>query len=122
MPAKNYPRIRKGDVMFSRFYIGVLLIAALWIWFGSSFDTGGKIVYTGMLSGGLIPAMWLDTLLKCGPQCLRTVPTMMRIFDILYALPFTIFVIILMVLFGRNIILLFMAIGAVEWLTSNEDT
>lgn len=43
--------------------------------------------------------------------------TMMRIVDIMYALPFTIFVIILMVLFGRNIILLFMAIGAVEWLT-----
>lgn len=42
---------------------------------------------------------------------------MMRIVDILYALPFTIFVILLMVLFGRNIILLFVAIGAVEWLT-----
>lgn len=42
---------------------------------------------------------------------------MMRIVDILYALPFTIFVILLMVFFGRNIILLFVAIGAVEWLT-----
>ncbi len=42
---------------------------------------------------------------------------MMRMVDILYALPFTIFVIILMVFFGRNIILLFVAIGAVEWLT-----
>lgn len=42
---------------------------------------------------------------------------MMRIVDILYALPFTIFVILLMVFFGRNIILLFLAIGAVEWLT-----
>lgn len=42
---------------------------------------------------------------------------MMRIVDILYALPFTIFVILLMVLFGRNIVLLFVAIGAVEWLT-----
>ena len=42
---------------------------------------------------------------------------MMRIVDILYALPFTIFVILLMVFFGRNIILLFAAIGAVEWLT-----
>jgi oligopeptide transport system permease protein len=42
---------------------------------------------------------------------------MMRIVDILYALPFTVFVILLMVIFGRNIILLFMAIGAVEWLT-----
>ena len=42
---------------------------------------------------------------------------MMRIVDILYALPFTLFVILLMVFFGRNIILLFVAIGAVEWLT-----
>ena len=42
---------------------------------------------------------------------------MMRVVDILYALPFAIFVILLMVFFGRNIFLLFLAIGAVEWLT-----
>jgi oligopeptide transport system permease protein len=42
---------------------------------------------------------------------------MMRIVDIMYALPFTIFVILLMVFFGRDIWLLFLAIGAVEWLT-----
>ena len=42
---------------------------------------------------------------------------MMRFVDVLYALPFTIFIILLMVVFGRNIILLFLAIGAVEWLT-----
>jgi oligopeptide transport system permease protein len=42
---------------------------------------------------------------------------MMRIVDVLYALPFTVIVILLMVFFGRNFILLFVAIGAVEWLT-----
>ena len=42
---------------------------------------------------------------------------MMRFVDILYALPFTIFVILLMVFFGRDIRLMFLAIGAVEWLT-----
>jgi len=42
---------------------------------------------------------------------------MMRIVDILYALPFMIFIILLMVIFGRNLLLLFLAIGAVEWLT-----
>ena len=42
---------------------------------------------------------------------------MMRIVDVLYGLPFIIFIILLMVIFGRNIWLLFMAIGAVEWLT-----
>jgi oligopeptide transport system permease protein len=47
----------------------------------------------------------------------RTDSVMMRIVDILYALPFTVFVIILMVVFGRDFILLFIAIGAVEWLT-----
>lgn len=47
----------------------------------------------------------------------KTDAVMMRIVDILYALPFTIFVILLMVFFGRNIFLLFFAIGAVEWLT-----
>jgi len=42
---------------------------------------------------------------------------LMRTVDILYALPFAIFVILLMVFFGQNIILLFVAIGTVEWLT-----
>lgn len=42
---------------------------------------------------------------------------MMRFVDVLYALPFIFFVIILMVVFGRNFILMFVAIGAVEWLT-----
>ena len=42
---------------------------------------------------------------------------MMRNVDILYGLPFIIFIILLMVIFGRNLWLLFGAIGAVEWLT-----
>jgi len=42
---------------------------------------------------------------------------MMRLVDILYALPFMIFIILLLVVFGRNLLLLFFAIGAVEWLT-----
>jgi oligopeptide transport system permease protein len=42
---------------------------------------------------------------------------MMRIVDILYSLPFIFLVIILMVTFNQNFILLFVAIGAVSWLT-----
>jgi oligopeptide transport system permease protein len=42
---------------------------------------------------------------------------MMRTVDVLYSLPFIFFVILLMVTFGSNIILIFVAIGAVEWLT-----
>lgn len=42
---------------------------------------------------------------------------MMRIVEIFYSLPFVIFVILLVTLFGRDIWLIFIAIGAVEWLT-----
>ncbi len=42
---------------------------------------------------------------------------MMRVVDVIYTLPFTIFVILLMVAFGRSLWLIFVAIGAVEWLT-----
>jgi oligopeptide transport system permease protein len=42
---------------------------------------------------------------------------MMRFVDVLYSLPFIFFVILLMVAFGSNILLIFVAIGAVEWLT-----
>jgi len=41
---------------------------------------------------------------------------MMRIVDVLYSVPFTPFVIVLTVLFGRDLVLLFLAIGAVSWL------
>jgi oligopeptide transport system permease protein len=47
----------------------------------------------------------------------RVDAVMMRLVDILYALPFMIFIVLLMVVFGRNMLLLFLAIGAVEWLT-----
>lgn len=47
----------------------------------------------------------------------KTDACMMRIVDMLYAYPFIFFVIILMVVFGRNIFLLFAALGAVQWLT-----
>lgn len=41
---------------------------------------------------------------------------MMRFVDIMYSLPFIFFVIMLMTFFGRNFLLMFVAIGAVEWL------
>ncbi|MCD8284139.1 MAG: ABC transporter permease [Opitutae bacterium] len=42
---------------------------------------------------------------------------MMRIVDILYALPFTLFVILLTVVFGQDLWLIYVAIGAISWLT-----
>ncbi|MEE8118832.1 MAG: ABC transporter permease subunit, partial [Gammaproteobacteria bacterium] len=41
---------------------------------------------------------------------------MMRTVDVLYAMPFMFFVILLMVMFERNILLIFVAIGAINWL------
>jgi oligopeptide transport system permease protein len=47
----------------------------------------------------------------------RTDSIMMRLVDVMYSLPFLFFVILLMVFFGRHIVLIFIALGAVEWLT-----
>jgi oligopeptide transport system permease protein len=41
---------------------------------------------------------------------------MMRVVDVLYALPFIFFVIMLVVFFGRNFVLMFIAVGCIEWL------
>jgi oligopeptide transport system permease protein len=41
---------------------------------------------------------------------------MMRFVDVMYSLPFVFFVILLVVFFGRNLVLMFLAVGAVEWL------
>ncbi len=96
-------------------------------WFGT--DYLGRDLLTRLLYGGRISLMvgfaatgvslLIGVLYGATAGFLggRTDSAMMRLVDILYALPFTIFVIILMVFFGRNIILLFMAIGAIEWLT-----
>lgn len=46
----------------------------------------------------------------------KTDELMMRVVDVLYSLPFTFFVIMLVVFFGRNFLLMFVAIGAVLWL------
>jgi oligopeptide transport system permease protein len=46
----------------------------------------------------------------------RVDDAMMRVIDILYSLPFIFFVILLVVFFGRNVVLMFLAVGAIEWL------
>jgi oligopeptide transport system permease protein len=42
---------------------------------------------------------------------------MMRFVDVIYAMPFIFFVILVTVVFGNSIFLIFLAIGAVEWMT-----
>lgn len=51
-----------------------------------------------------------------GYQGGRIDAVMMRVVDVLYSVPFTPFVVVLTVLFGRDLVLLFVAIGAVSWL------
>ena len=92
-------------------------------------DTLGRDLLTRMMYGSRISLMvgFLATVVALVIGVLwgtiagfaggRTDAIMMRIVDVLYGIPFIILIILLMVIFGRNLVLLFMAIGAVEWLT-----
>lgn len=96
-------------------------------WFGT--DNLGRDLLTRILYGGRI-SMTVGILASLVSVIVgviygaisgfiggKTDNILMRIVDILYALPFIFLVIILMVYFGRNILLLFVALGLTQWLT-----
>lgn len=95
-------------------------------WFGT--DSLGRDLFARTLQGGRISLLvgLVATLVSlligvswgavAGYYGGRVDNVMMRIVDILYAMPFMFFVILLMVLFGRHLVLIFVAIGAVNWL------
>lgn len=95
-------------------------------WFGT--DSNGRDLLTRTLIAGrvslaigvlattvaiLIGVLWGSTAGYLGG---RVDLVMMRVVDVLYSLPFIFFVILLVVFFGRNFVLMFIAVGAVEWL------
>jgi len=104
----------EGDVARRRFLLGT--------------DSNGRDLLTRILVGGRISLAvgLLATLVSvvigvtwgaiAGYFGGRVDDVMMRFVDILYALPFIFFVILLVVFFGRNFVLIFVAVGAVEWL------
>ena len=96
-------------------------------WFGT--DDLGRDMFSRLLYGGRVSLAvgLLSTFVSVTIGVIygaisgyiggRTDDIMMRIVEILFALPFTFFVIILMVLIGRNFYVLFIALGAISWLT-----
>ena len=114
-----YDQVNKSDVWFAPLQHGHLfgtdalgrdLLARLLIGLRVSLAIGLVATFVSLVIGVAWGAV-------AGFVGGRLDEAMMRFVDVLYSLPFIFFVILLMVTFGSNIVLIFVAIGAVEWLT-----
>lgn len=114
MSADNKSATVRADINFMHFYFGT--------------DANGRDMMTRTFIAGRVSLTigLLATIVAISIGILygatsgylggRVDQMMMRVVDILYSLPFIFFVIMLVVFFGRNFILMFIAVGAVEWL------
>lgn len=112
------------DVFFDR--MGAPPDPAAGFFFGT--DANGRDLFTRTLIGGRVSLMvgitatLVSVVIGVGYGAVagtlggRIDGAMMRVVDVLYALPFLFFVILLTVFFGRHLVLMFVAIGAVTWL------
>jgi len=119
LTAYRYDEVNKSDVWFAPLQHGHLmgtdalgrdLLARLLIGLRVSLSIGFVATFVSLVIG----VAWGSVAGFVGG---RLDEAMMRFVDVLYSLPFIFFVILLMVTFGSNFILIFIAIGAVEWLT-----
>ncbi|MCB2108242.1 MAG: ABC transporter permease subunit, partial [Rhodobacteraceae bacterium] len=79
---------------------------------------GGRIsLAVGMLATGVALVIGVTVGAVAGYVGGKVDQLLMRFVDLMYTVPLTFFVIILMVMFGRNFVLIFLAIGLFEWLT-----